>query len=346
MTRISDIARSMNLSEATVSNALTGKGRMKPETREAIRACAVSMGYQRRLRRSPQNKGGLIAIAENLDTSFVSPMLSGAISEACRNGLSLPIFSLQITDATQLRNPDIRELNLSVQEFLASLDHQVSGILYLSQYARRIDGLLSGLSIPVVSAFATREDGEAFVHYDDHQGAYLAVNALLDSGCRKIAMISGPINSIGMYLRSSGYQQALVERGLLYDPRLVRIGDWDLESGYALTSGLLQEETGIDGIFAQNDMIGLGAFQAVRERGLSVPEDVSIIGFDDRLPDLPFVPRLSTIRPPFEQMGQTALSLLLDLVREENVPAPPAQNRAPLLPCTLIRRESTRPVTV
>ena len=127
MIRISDIARSMNLSEATVSNALTGKGRMKPETREAIRACAVSMGYQRRLRRPSRDRGGFIAIAENPGVSFVASMLSGAFDQAGRHGFPLPVYSLQITDALQLRDPDIHKLNLSVQELLSCLDHQVSG---------------------------------------------------------------------------------------------------------------------------------------------------------------------------------------------------------------------------
>lgn len=349
MVRISDIAREMNLSEATVSNAFTGKGRMKPETKEAILSCAERMGYQIRPRKVSVPSGRIVIIAESVDAGFVTNMLNGVYEEASRLNLTLPVYSLQITDAAQLRNPDISQINHSVSSLLSQIDHEVNGILYLSQYARRTEGLLDHLNIPFVSVFCRRDDGKPFVHYDDHQGAYLAVNTLLAEGRKKIAMISGPIDSIGMYLRSSGYQQALVEHHLPYDPRLVRIGDWDWQSGYELTLKLLQEERiqeklsaspsiPIDGIFAQNDFIGLGAARAVREMGLRIPEDISIIGFDNSLPSQLSSPTLTTIQPPFEEMGRTALRRLLKIM--ENGSSVSGEENA-LLPCSLRAGEST-----
>lgn len=341
MTRISDIAKAMNLSEATVSNAFTGKGRMKPQTRDAILACAEKMGYEFHPRKSANAKKHLIIIAENLNNSFVSAILSGIQEEACRLGFAIPVYSLGICDASMLLDPDISRINAEVLKLLSLLDFQPSGILYLAQYARRMDGLLNGLSIPVVSVFCSREDGRAFVHYDDRQGAYLAVNALLDEGRSKIAMISGPIDSIGMYLRSSGYQQALMERHLPYDPRLVRIGDWNEQSGYELTADMLSQGQDIDAIFAQNDFIGFGAVRAILEKGLCIPHNISVIGFDDHLPARLSAPPLTTIRPPFEEMGRTALARILALAEGEEK-ASGAKN--PLLACTLIQRASTLPV--
>lgn len=338
MTRISDIAKAMNLSEATVSNAFTGKGRMKPQTRDAILTCAREMGYQIRPRKSAGDKKHLIIIAENLNNTFVTAILSGILEEARRLGFVIPVYSLCIRDTSMLCNPDIGQLNLEAAKLLSMLDFQASGILYIAQYARRMDGLLNGLSIPVVSVFCSREDGKAFVHYDDHQGAYLAVNALLEEGRKKIAMISGPIDSIGMYLRSSGYQQALMEHHLPYDPRLVRIGDWNEQSGYALTADLLSKGQNIDAIFAQNDFIGLGAVRAILEKGLNVPRDISVIGFDDYLPAHLSTPPLTSIRPPFEEMGRIALTRILQLLEGE---AADADSINQLLACELIRREST-----
>ncbi len=330
--RISDIAKDMGISVATVSNALAGKGRMRSEVREAIRARAAELGSRSRHRRPALR---LVAVTEELNSAFVSAMLSGAVEEASAQGLLLPVCSLQVNAGASVPEPDIGTLNRRVEEILASLPFQVSGVLYISQYARRVDGLLTRLPIPTVSTYCTREDGGCFVHYDDHQGAYLAVNALLDGGCRNIAMISGPINSIGMYLRSSGYQQALVERGLLYDPQLVRIGDWDSQSGYEQTARLL-ESSPIDGIFAQNDYLALGAVRAVREKGLSIPEDVSVVGFDDTIPARLSDPQLSSIRPPFQEMGRQAVRLLLEQAAGAPVSA------CPLLPCTLVQRQSIR----
>lgn len=338
MTKISDIAKAMNLSEATVSNAFTGKGRMKPETRESILTCAREMGYQFRPRRSSVRKGHLIAITENLNNYFVTAILSGMIQEARILGFSIPVYSLQLCDDPGLRNPDINRLNFQVTDFLSTLDFEVSGILYVAEYARRMDGLLNELSVPSICVFSNREDGKPFVHYDDRQGAYLAVSSLLENGCSKIAMISGPIESIGMYLRSSGYQQALMEHHLPYDPRLVRIGDWNEQSGYHLTLELLSEGLDIDAIFAQNDFIGLGAVRAIQEKGLRVPQDISVIGFDDYLPSRLSKPQLTSIKPPFEEMGRTALRRLLqNLDGNEKT----TDRQTALLPCKLVQREST-----
>lgn len=338
MIRISDIAKDMQLSEATVSNALTGKGRMRQETRDAVLKRAGQMGYRLRARRPAAEEGRLIIIAECL--GYFSPyMISGALKVAEREGMLLPVYSLRMDERTQIRAPGIEAVKPIVKELLASIEYKVAGILYISQYARRLDGLLSELSVPVVSVFCTREDGGAFVHYDDHQGAYLAVNALLDCGCRKIAMISGPIDSIGMYERSCGYQQALVERGIPYDPRLVRIGYWGWQAGYELTAQLLEEGMGIDGIFAQNDEIGAGALKAAKEKGLRIPEELSVVGFDNRFLCEVSEPQLSSVAPPFEEMGSSAMSRLLELLRGQNC----AQEN-PLIPCSLVHRESTKEI--
>lgn len=253
-------------------------------------------------------------------------------------GFCIPVYSLQLGDNPGFLNPDINRLNLRVADFLSTLDFEVSGILYVAGYARRMDGLLNELPVPSVCVFSNREDGKPFVHYDDRQGAYLAVSSLLENGCSKIAMISGPIESIGMYLRSSGYQQALMEHHLPYDPRLVRIGDWNEQSGYHLTLELLSEGLDIDAIFAQNDFIGLGAVRAIQEKGLRVPQDISVIGFDDYLPSRLSKPQLTSIKPPFEEMGRTALQRLLQHL-DGDEKASDRQNA--LLPCELIQREST-----
>jgi len=339
MIKLSDIARALNISEATVSNAFTGKGRMKPETREAILSYATEMGYQARKPKISPEKKQLIIISEGLNSSFVNAILTGIQEKAGQLGLTIPTYSLNINDAVLCRNPDIRQLNARVYEILAEIDYPVSGILYISQYARRVDGLLDTLSLPVLFVYCSREDGREFIHYDDHQGAYLAVNTLLQEGRTKVAMISGPIDCVGMYLRSAGYQQALMEHQLPYDPRLVRIGDWDEASGYEQTCQLLSENQDFDAIFAQSDLIAFGASRALREKGLNVPEDVSIIGFDNIPACQFFEPPLTSIQPPFEGMGAAALTRLLELLETGSM----AENiSGQLLPCQLILRSSTQ----
>lgn len=339
MTRISDIAQAMNLSEATVSNAFTGKGRMKPETREAILACARQMGYQVRTRTASRQKKHMIVLIEGFDESFLTPILTGISQEAALHSLHLPIYSLEIAASEDVRNPDPARLAQKITSLLDSLDFEVSGLIYIAQYPRRLDGLLDNLSIPIVFAFCWNDGSRDVIHYDDRQGALLAVNALLDEGRSRIAMISGPIDSTGMYLRSAGYQQALMEHQLPYDPRLVRISDWDEKSGYEQTMQLLDEELPFDAVFAQNDSIGVGAAKAILEHGLSIPDDVSIIGFDDSPICYHTSPALTSIRPPFSLIGQSALRRLLALL--DAGPTEPVSPETLLLSCKLVKRNST-----
>ena len=252
MLRLSDLAREMGVSVATVSNAFTGRGRMKEETRLEIRRRAAEMGYIRP-ERTPDAAGGCLIAAEEIDSPFVSRMLRGLSAQAAEEEMTLPIFCLDMRDEPSLYNPGVEGLNRRLTALMSVLHRPVRGMIYLSRYARRIQGLLPQADFPIVSLFCTREEGQPFVHYDDRQGAYAAVNALIRSGCRRVAMLSGPIDSIGMFYRTTGYQRALIDSGLSCDPALMRVGDWNRRSGYELTHALLKENREIDAIFAQND---------------------------------------------------------------------------------------------
>lgn len=338
MVKISDIAKVMNLSEATVSNALTGKGRMNPKTREAVLVCARQMGYSFRKRNAALHKKPVIAITEDFSERSAALILSGITQKASELGISVPAYSLVLNSADIQQNPGPEQLNEKVLSLLARLDFEVSGILYISRYARKMDGILAHVEVPALYVFGLCEDGTPFVHYDDRQGAKLATETLLLEGRRRIAMISGPIDSIGMYLRSLGYQYTLMEHQLPFDPDLIRLGDWTEQSGYTLTKELLSKHRDIDAIFAQNDYIAFGAAKAVQEMGLSIPKDLSIIGFDNIKASELASPALTTIEPPFEEMGKKALSQLLKLLGTE---PDVSQTPDPMLPCSLIRRDST-----
>lgn len=334
MPRLSDIARQMGLSTATVSNAFTGKGRMRPETRSAIIEQARSLGYIHRPR--PKAEKQFIAVTEAF-RPFGAHMLEGARQFAQEQGFTLPVYALPREKGHPIYTVETETLNRNVRKILDGIHAPVGGVLYICEYARVFENLLPDLGIPVVPVFCTREKEQPFVHYDDRQGAHLAVQHLIRSGRKRIAMISGPINSIGMFYRTSGYQRALVDSGLPYDPTLTRIGNWDRDSGYALTLALLREHRDIDGIFAQNDRMAIGAIDAARQLGLGVPEDIAVIGFDDTASAELHSPSLTSIAPPFEEMGRTGLEMLLRLIGGE-----PPESR--ILPCRLIARESTAPV--
>ncbi|MGI5899694.1 MAG: LacI family DNA-binding transcriptional regulator [Christensenellales bacterium] len=337
MIKIVDIAKDMGLSEATISNALSGRGRMKAQTRAAIISRAQEMGYTPPVRARKKSQNSLIVIAEDLRTSFVCHILEGIREAAQEEGLFLPIYNLGMQGVSADSMPEVKDINQAVEALIGSLAAPVGGAIYVAQYPRLMSGLMAGMSFPVISAFCTRESGVPCVHYDDKQGAYIAVNHLIDSGRNNIAMISGPIDSIGMIYRTSGYQRALVDRGLAFNPLRMRIGDWSMRSGYAVTKSLLNEDGRIDSIFAQNDNMALGALYAIHEKGLRVPEDISIVGFDNSKTASTSIPQLSSVSPPFVQMGQQAFQMAMDMLEKKNV----GNIQNVFIPCTLVHRGTT-----
>lgn len=333
MPRLTDIAKSMGLSTATISNAFTGKGRMRSETRQAIIEQAEALGYRHRTRGKSKAKKQFIIITEAF-RPFGARMLEGAQQYAHERGLTLPVYALPRDESLPFYKMETDTLNKQIHKILQGLETPPDGLLYICEYARTLEGLLTDVPFPVVPVFCTREKEKPAVQYDDQQGAHLAVRHLIETGRKQIAMISGPINSIGMFYRTSGYQRALVDSGLPYDPSFTRIGNWNRESGYSLTLALLAEHEKIDGIFAQNDLMAIGAVDAILQSGLRVPEDIAVIGFDNTPSAALHAPALTSIAPPFEEMGRAGLQMLLQLADGES---PESQS----LPCSLIKREST-----
>ena len=148
-------------------------------------------------------------------------------------------------------------------------------------------------------------------------------------------MVSGPINSIPMTKRFSGYQRALIDAGMSLDLGLVKLGDWDIRHSCDIMMELLRENPRIDGVFCQSDHIALGVCKAIRQAGKSIPGDIAVVGFDN-YDFASFVsPSLTTIDQPLEKIGRVAFSQLKKIVDREEI-----ETRSVLLDARLIRRES------
>ncbi len=147
-------------------------------------------------------------------------------------------------------------------------------------------------------------------------------------------MISGPIDSVGMFHRSSGFQRALIDNHIPYNPQIVYVGNWDQESGYLLAKKLLESDEIVDGIFAQNDKMALGALKAIAEKNLNCPGDIAVVGFDNSLYSELATPAITSINPPFKEMGSKAVRSLIEM--SEGMEA-----TGSFLSCELIRKEST-----
>ncbi|MGM0675635.1 MAG: substrate-binding domain-containing protein, partial [Spirochaetota bacterium] len=205
---------------------------------------------------------------------------------------------------------------------------------YLSLFAeRRVDGIIispmaasaSQLQrserlgrLPVVFlANAPKDTRRPYVIIDNRRGGYLATSHLLLQGYDRVAFVGAREGSVTVDQRLEGYRTAITERGARYDDALVCLGDFRERSGYEAARELLAGRQCPDAIFAENDLLAIGVMHAVRERGLRVPQDVAVVGFDDiPLAAFPEID-LTTIAQPKEEMGRTAARLLIEAAQAQ-----------------------------
>ena len=334
MITINDIAQALSMSTATVSNALSGKGRVSEANRQAVIDKAKEMGYDfSRLRVTPQRKT-IAVFTESLSAPFCCRIAEGVSREAECAGYRVILYNLDLLYENDYNLPRER-VREKTEELLRSMESGVAGAVYVSQYPRDVTGVMPVVPFPVVYAYCYTNDGAPSVNTDDQQGAYIAVKQLISKKKERIAMISGPINSIPMMKRLSGFQRALIDAGLPVDLRMVVTGDWDIDRSCERMKNLLQLDPPPDGVFCQSDHIALGVCRAIRQAGMSVPGDIAVVGFDNHDFASLVSPSLTTIDQPLEQIGRTAFSQLKKMINREE-----AGPRSILLDARLIKRES------
>jgi LacI family transcriptional regulator len=326
---IVEVARQAGVALGTVSRVLNNDAHVAPETRERVNAVIRDLGYvanrqARGLRNMKTNVIGVLA--PDLANSYIGQILHGVDAELAVHELDLMLF-------TTHRAP-VKEA-----AYVASMvQGMVDGLLlvlprnfedYMGTLARQnfpftlIDHQGTGNPCPAVGT-------------TNWQGAYSATEYLLGLGHRRIGFITGSMELGCSQERLDGYRAALCAHGLPDTPELVYEGDFRQTDGYAGASALLDLPVPPGAIFASNDLMAIGAMDAVRSRGLRIPEDVSIVGFDDIPQAAMLRPSLSTVQQPLEEMGRAATRMLLGLIKNPQE----AVNRLEL-PTRLIIRDST-----
>ncbi len=300
-----DIAREAGVSFQTASKALKGTGRVAPETRIRVQNAADRLGYvPNTVARSlvTSNTHSLGFVASGMASYVLTPLMLGVEREATANGY----FAM-----TTLAHPGGNHAERLVRQLAerrvegivsAALAHQTD-----TTYADALRAMTTAVTV-----FSVAGGGIPAVGIDEHHTGLIATRHLLRLGHRTVAQIVGEVQTSPLTGRYSGYRDALREVGVDHDPDLTDCGVWTAEGGYRAAGRLLDRSHGLTAIFAHNDYMAIGAIRAVHDRGLRVPEDISIIGCDDI--DLAgFVsPALTTVQIPFEALGATAVRVLLD----------------------------------
>ena len=326
---IRDVAQAAGVSRGTVSRVLNGSHLVSPEAAAAVEQAIKATGYTVNMhaRSLVTGRSGAIAflLAEPQDLLFENPvfplMLRGATKAATALNQQM-ILLLADTPAERTR----------VVNYVAA--GHVDGVLLISYSSS--DPLLLELldhQVPVVAAGNPLgyEGQVSSVATDDRLGGRQATEYLAARGCQRIATITGPLDTPGGVLRTEGYVAAL---GDDYDAGLVAHGDWLSPSGWAAMSALWDEHPDIDGVFAQNDLMAVGAIEFLRTHGIKVPEQVAVIGFDDSGIGEQVSPTLTTMAQQYEKITEEMLRLLLVAIAGSQPPTSVA------LPAELIRRES------
>ncbi|QNK80773.1 LacI family DNA-binding transcriptional regulator [Nakamurella sp. PAMC28650] len=329
---IRDVAELAGFSVTTVSHVLNdvdGK-RIAESTRERIREVAGQLQYRpNKLAQGLRSqRSHTIGFVSDLvaTTPYAGQLILGAQEAASAVGSLLLLLSSGGDPALEDR------------ELQALIDRQVDGVVYASMYHRVVDPPARLGDSPAVLLDA-RTDSGAFTSVvpDEIGGARAAVEELLSHGHRRIGFCTDRSDIPATRARLAGYRQALEVYGIAFDPSLVVAGRGEAEGGFQSAHSLLTRPDRPTGLFCFTDRIAFGAYQAASELGLSVPQDVSIVGFDDQeIISANLRPGLTTMALPHYAMGKWAVESLMRQI--DNGPDSPAVHQ--LMPCPLVRRAS------
>ena len=326
---IKDIAAQTGVSFQTVSKVLKGQGTVAPETRKWILEVAEQMGYvPNALARSLVNQqtATIGIVASDFSDYVLAQFVVGAEREARRQEKSVIVGVID-------------EEGMEAERLIRILlEQRVNGIVLAAPQLEqnpKVREILHG-QVPVVSMYHVPGGGIPTVGSDHARTGFLAMQHLLDLGHRRIGTIIGPRDRQATQTRLRGFQRALLAANIEFSPDLIEESDWLVEGGYAATRRLLERVPDITAIFAQNDMMAVGILGALRELGMRVPQDCSVVGCDDITLAAYTVPALTTIHIPFYETGEVAVRLLLDIIMKRT-----ADPKKVLLPVHLVERAST-----
>ncbi|NYI03846.1 LacI family DNA-binding transcriptional regulator [Allostreptomyces psammosilenae] len=332
---LAQIAAAAGVSVSTVSKVLNGRDDVSPATRKRIDKVLRGHGYTRR--------GVSVSVAEpaaktvdlvlsGLDGSWPASVASGMEAAAFEAGLHV------VVSVARTGGPEDDSSSDWVDRILGRGTAGV--VLGLVEPSPQQLARLAEAQVPcvVIDPLSDPPPGVISVGTTNWSGAYEATTHLLEQGHRRIGLVTGPPQHLYAKARIAGYRSAMAAAGVETPPELVRNGNYDRASGREQVRALIELPEPPTALFICSDHMAIGGYETLTQAGLRVPDDISVVGFDD-LPEARWVsPPLTTVRQPLKEMGSIALRTLVRLMRGEHLESMRAE-----LATTLVRRESTRP---
>ncbi|MGN7387471.1 LacI family DNA-binding transcriptional regulator [Sporosarcina sp. SAFN-015] len=328
MATIKDVSKLAGVSVATVSRFLNKNGYVSKEAAQAITEVIEKLNYR------PNNIARSLAGKKTATVALMVPdILNPFFPEIAR---AVEDAAHEIGYTVMLCNTD-NDPDKEAKYIETLIQKQIDGII-ISSYTIKPDQVanLQKHSIPVVlmdNAFPGQDIISLLA--DNRGGGILATQYLVEQGCRKIGHICGPMHIISSRERTLGYEEAYKQTGQ-FMPSLITYSDFTVRGGYDSMNELLNAHPDLDGIFASNDLMAAGAVKALIERGIKVPEDVKVIGFDGIHMEM-MVPELSTIAQPIYEIGKTAMEYVVALINKKSIDVMSRR-----FPVKLMEKQSTK----
>lgn len=302
---IYDVAAEANVSPSTVSRYLNRTSYIVKEKVDAIEAAIFTTGFKPRKRKTSSKKVRnmkLGILVPSYDVPFTHRLLSGV-----NLVLSQTSYELIIETTMWDRERELKELQAMVNSELDAII-MVCGLATEAKIKEITEDL------PVLLVLREQEGIFPVINIDNELGGYVATTHLIQRGHRNIVHVRGAEDNIDANQRFAGYKRALASAGIKYDPRLVIDGAFESQLAMESMMKLCKEKRFFTAVFAGNDLSALGAMQGLDRSGLKIPNNVSVVGFDDLPICEYYIPRLTTIKSPLSEIGEIATKYVLDLI--------------------------------
>ncbi|AJK66410.1 MULTISPECIES: catabolite control protein A [Bacillus] len=328
---IYDVAREANVSMATVSRVVNGNPNVKPTTRKKVLEAIDRLGYR------PNAVARGLASKKTTTVGVIIPDISSIFYSELARGIediaTMYKYNIILSNSDQNLEKELHLLN-------TMLGKQVDGIVFMG--GNITDEHVEEFKrspVPIVLAASVEEQGETpSVAIDYEQAIYDAVKLFIDKGHRDIALVSGPMQEpINRSKKLQGYKRALEEAAIPFNEQFVAEGDYTYDSGMEALQSLMGLDRKPTAILSATDEMALGIIHAAQDQGLSIPDDLDIIGFDNTRLSLMVRPQLSTVVQPTYDIGAVAMRLLTKLMNKE-----PVEEHIVELPHRIELRQSTK----
>lgn len=326
---LDDIATQTGFSLPTVSKVLNNREGVAQSTRAKVKRALLRAGYVRRIGTQAAKRNTLEVVFQTFDNVWSLEVLTGVLEYAREHNLVVTVC-----ESSDRQHPD--------NDWLHTLEMRrpIGVILMFSSLTEQERKAMQQLRIPYVifDPLGNLVMSGLTVQADNWTGGVLATRHLLSLGHRRIGTITGPMDMMCSQARLDGYRAALNGHKIASDPSLIAVGDFSTFSGYTQGIRMLKQENRPTAIFAQNDLMAMGVYEAARQLRLRIPEDLSVVGFDD-VPTSAFIgPALTTVHQPLRDMAGKAAQMICEAAQGKSV------NRRVIMPTSLVIRNSTQKI--